>query len=255
MLSTVFRIRVAAACVFACITFASPLRADPLTISCCYFDLGPPFGIDFGFNSPGLSVAGEGNGFPAPGLAEFFDALPQTRPVLHTVFSPDMVGDPTSNSSCPGCRYGGDFTFRTGPLAMEPVGDQAIQTPFRMAGTLEGFSPATGAQLFRVSVSGSGTGHVFRDFVGFEFAASPSAVPEPTSVVLLMTGTALLARRSRSGSSQSGRPAGGPSADRAPGLTETRDGESPTPDQPFLQCGEVPRRLPRSLNVQRRIGQ
>ena len=152
-------------------------------------------GVDFAFDSPGLSVAGEGNGFPTPVLAEFFDALPQTRPLLHTVFSPDMVVDPTTNSECPGCRYGGDFTFRTGPLAMEPVGDQAILTPFRMFGTLEGFSPETGAQLFRVGVTGSGTAHVFRDFIGFELKASPSAVPEPTSLLLLMTGTAWLVRR------------------------------------------------------------
>jgi hypothetical protein len=197
--------KVAAVCVVALAAIVPTASADPLTISSGFFTLGGTFGVDLGFNVPNLTTgdpatfAGEGNG-RAPGLAEFFTS-PQTLPALRAIFSPTEVKDPTTNSSCPGCGYGGDLTFFTGPLSTPAAGD-AVSALFTMSGTFDAFAPGSGARLFHLDVSGSGTASISRDRAFFNFAMPSAATPEPMSALLLMSGIAIVARRIRRGSSE-----------------------------------------------------
>lgn len=115
-------------------------------------------------------------------------------PALRAVFSPSEVMDPSSNSSCPGCGYGGDLTFFTGPLAI-PAAGGAVLAPFTMSGTFDGFAPAGGARLFHLEVSGSGTASISRDLAFFSFATPSTVTPEPMSALLLISGAAIVARR------------------------------------------------------------
>jgi hypothetical protein len=174
--------------------------AEPLTIARGFFSLGGTFGVDLGFYTtstrPGdpAPFVGEGTGHSPAGLAEFFSSPPRTMPALHAVFSPAEVMDPSSNSSCPGCGYGGDFRFLISPMAI-PAEGEVIQTSFSMSGTFDGFAPGTNAQVFHLDVAGSGTARISRDFVGFDFATPASPTPEPASALLLISGVAFLARR------------------------------------------------------------
>jgi len=199
--------RLAAICAVLLAACASPASADPLTITRGFFSVGGSFGVDLVFYTPSTgpgdpaAYVGEGNG-RAPGLAEFFSSPPRTMPALRAVFSPGEVMDPSSNSFCPGCGYGGDLTFFTGPLAF-PADGETILAPFRMKGTFDGFAPGTGAQLFHFEgVTGSGTARVSRDFIGFDFATPNAPTPEPASALLVMSGVAIVARRVRRRSSR-----------------------------------------------------
>jgi len=197
------RARLTAACVVLVAAVASPASADPLTISRGFFSVGGSFGVDFVFYTPSTApgdpaaYVGEGNGRAPAGLAEFFSSPPRTNPSLRAVFSPGEVVDQSSNSFCPGCGYGGDLRFSTGPLAF-PGGGETILAPFRMSGTFDGFAPGTGAQLFHFEgVTGSGTARVSRDFISFDFATPDAPTPEPASALLLISGVAIVARRMR----------------------------------------------------------
>jgi len=199
--------KLTAACVVLVAACASPASADPLTIARGFFSVGGSFWGDLVFNTPDIGpdapagFAGEGNGRAPAGLAEFFRSPPNTLPALHAVFSPADVMDPTTNSSCPGCGYGGDLTFFTGPLAIPAVGESML-APFRMSGTFDGFAPGTGARVFHFDVTGSGTARVSRDFIGFDFGTPGAPTPEPASSLLLISGIAIVARRVRRRSSR-----------------------------------------------------
>jgi len=176
-------------CALALMLPVSPAMADPIRITGGYFSVGAPFGVDLLFYTGGTgpdAYVGEGVGSLPAGLREF--VLQQGPAVLRVTFGPDEVADPSSNSLCPGCGYGGDFTFQT---LSEPLNGVA---PFTMSGVFEAFAPGTNQRIFRSLVEGSGSVRVFPNpdapFAGFMFESAAGPVPEPSSMVLLLSGGA-----------------------------------------------------------------
>lgn len=171
--------------------------ADPLTINRGFFIVGGSKGIDFVFNpidttfgAPAPFV-GEGNGTPPPEFATFFTP-PRTPTVFDLTFS--NVLDPTTSSSCPGCRYAGNLTFRQ-PSVPIPHDEDAFRVPFTMSGAFQGFAPHSTARVFQHDIGGSGFA-IVQDFaVEFFFEPSAAPTPEPASALLLLIGIGFAARR------------------------------------------------------------
>jgi len=171
--------------------------AEPLTISRGFFTVGGSFGIDFVFNpidptfgAPAPFV-GKGDGTPPPEFASFFTP-PRTPTVFDVTFS--NVVDPTTNSSCPGCTYAGNVTFRQ-PSVPIPHDEDAFRVPFTMSGAFEGFAPHSATRVFQHDIDGSGFA-IVQDFaVGFFFEPSAPPTPDPASALLLVIGVACAARR------------------------------------------------------------
>ena len=171
--------------------------ADPLTITRGFFTVGGSFGIDFVFNpidttfgAPAPFV-GEGNGTSPPEFARF-STPPRTPTVFELTFA--NILDPTSNSSCPGCSYAGNLTFRQ-PSVPTPHDEDAFRIPFTMTGRFEGFAPHRTTRVFQHDIQGSGFA-IVQDFaVGFFFEPAVAPTPEPASALLLLIGVAVAARR------------------------------------------------------------
>jgi hypothetical protein len=175
--------------------------AEPLTIDRGFFTVGGTFGVDLAFNTPDVAptdpapFVGEGNGIPPAGFASFFCTTcspPRTLPVMNVTFA--NVIDPSSNSSCPGCSYSGNLTFRL-PAQPIPHDEDAFRALFTMAGTFEGFAASSGSRVFQHDLKGSGFAIVESHAVTFGFEPSAAPTPEPESALLLLTGVCCVARR------------------------------------------------------------
>lgn len=173
--------------------------ADPLRIASGFLTLDnrpdASFGVDFGLSGAGFIFVGE-----APWSAEFLEGFFCTTCSPKSImspfrlqFSPTQVIDPSSNSSCPGCGYDGDFTFE---FASSPIQD-SLTLPFSMNGTLAGFLSGSSVPVFQSRLSGSGTMFASTEFVRFDFARDAAPVPEPSTLLLIGSGLALAARRCR----------------------------------------------------------
>jgi hypothetical protein len=168
----------------------TPAAADPVRIESGFMfvndDPTQSFGLDFGFFAEGFTFVGEDT--------DSFDYL--------TGFSPSAssfllrfsgVPDPSSNSSCPGCSYAGEFLFRFGAVTSGVAS-------FAMSGVLMGTRPDS--TLLTAELFGRGSMRVGERSVLFAFDADPAPVPEPSSFVLAAAGVAALLRRRWSSRSQ-----------------------------------------------------
>lgn len=163
---------------------ADRASADPLQIQTGFVTLNTDpaqsFGLDFALFGNWFSFVGEDT--------TNFDYLENFSPWAPPfLLSFAGVPDPSSNSSCPGCSYEGDFTFQFDPFAGN--GSAAFSMIGRLTGAENG-APSTVASL-----RGSGTLFASPGSVRFQFDADPAPVPEPSTILLLGTGAALLLRR------------------------------------------------------------
>jgi hypothetical protein len=173
---------------------APAVSADPLQIQSGFVFLdGAParsFGLDFGFMGAGFAFLGEDT--------DTFDYFPQfssSESPFRLRFS--GVPDPAT-SSCPGCEYTGDFVFRFETLS--GVGT----SPFSMTGVLSGFAGGSTTPRIVAELTGSGTMHSNEESVLFAFEAEAAPpVPEPSTLLLIGSGAAILARR-RNGQPKNG---------------------------------------------------
>ena len=183
-----FKITWLIAVVVALQTFtASRVSADPLRIQSGFLFLSDggvqSFGLDFSLNGEGFAFVGEDT--------DTFDYLSDfsfSEPPFRLRFS--GVPDPSSNSSCPGCDYTGDFLFQFTP---NPTGP----SPFTMSGLLTGFAAGSTQPAITADLAGHGRMGAGGESVLFQFEADAAPVPEPSTLLLLGTGTALVLRRRR----------------------------------------------------------
>lgn len=178
---------------------ARPAAADPLRIETgfLFLDTDPArsFGVDFGLFGQAFGFVGEG-----PQSRNYLEGLFCTtcspvsiQPTFRLRFFPADVIDPSSNSSCPGCGYEGDFLFE---IAAVPPAEAANQ-PFRMAGTLTAFPPGSSEGAIRHELIGSGRMSASTQSALFSFADEPAPIPEPSTLLLLGSGLVFAIRRNR----------------------------------------------------------
>jgi hypothetical protein len=166
---------------------ASRVWADPLRIQSGFVFLSEggiqSFGLDFGLNGDGFVFVGEDT--------DTFDYLADFSPSespFRLRFS--GVPDPSSNSSCLGCDYTGDFLFRFMPFT------GSSSSAFTMSGLLTGFAAGSAQPTITAELVGRGR-MTAGDNVLFQFEADAAPIPEPSTLLLLGTGTALVLRRRR----------------------------------------------------------
>ena len=165
---------------------ADRASADPLRIQSGFLfinaDRVQSFGLDFALSGNGFSFVGEDTT-----IFDYLENFSTSEPAFRLRFA--GVPDPSSNSSCPGCSYTGDFLFRFSPF------DGSGSAGFSMLGQLTGAS--NGAPAIAADLRGSGTVFPSQSSVRFQFDADPAPVPEPSTMLLLGTGAALLLRHRR----------------------------------------------------------
>jgi hypothetical protein len=162
--------------------------AEPLQIADGYMFLSyHSFGLDMGLVGDEFHYLGETDVRFIEDLLCTTCSPVRTNSPFRLRFSRAQLTDPSTNSSCPGCEYEGDFTFRAPSLVFTPNGSVV---PFAVEGNLAGYFPGAADSVFRHNLVGTGMLRVGvlqdRPFALFDFAASP--IPEPTSVLLLATG-------------------------------------------------------------------
>jgi hypothetical protein len=165
---------------------SAPAGADRLNIQNGYVFVGNPshtFGLDIGLFGNGFAFVGE-----EPFVHTFFADFSPTNPPFRLRLNPDEVIDQSSNSSCPGCGYGGAFNFQ-----FASAGNAS--RPFSMTGTIVGYPDSLSIPLFRHQLIGGGTMVTSTTFVRFDFKPQAAPTPEPSTLFACAIGLALVARR------------------------------------------------------------
>jgi hypothetical protein len=154
--------------------------ADPLRVEAGFLfldnDPARTFGLDFVFQGSGFIFFSE-----VVRARNFLEGFLQSN--FRLQFSPDEV----PSSTCSGCGYEGDLTFR----APGPPLPGSGWTPFTMRGTLAEFAPGSAQPLFQHALVGSGRMSASAPVsVLYLFDAPAAPVPEPSTLLLLSCGLA-----------------------------------------------------------------